>query len=355
MTLEKPIQELMALMDDTILRQWTLLRSIPNHPRRIATNQLQTMLADIMGEVSLRTIQRDLNKLSLVFQIEGDQSKPQGWCWRKGHKLDVQTLEPATALTFNLAEAYLTRLLPPAATAQLQPWFNAARNISSTKASAITRWQDKIRVIPGSPFRVIRQTDSEVQRAVYEAVQTERLLEIDYRAISDGGEKTYPVHPFAIVVRDSTIYLVGRIRDYDDIRIMAVHRIASARIMDQPAVLDPGFSIDSYLQQNSFQIMQGDGTVLLELRIDPQLARYLVEAPISDDQEITDAPDGSKRLKATVPDSVQLRTWLLSLGAAATVLTPPDIRSEVTQQIVKMTQHYDANFALMAEHAMSEK
>ena len=52
MTLERPIQELMALMDDTILRQWTLLRSIPNHPRRIATNQLQAMLADIMGEVS---------------------------------------------------------------------------------------------------------------------------------------------------------------------------------------------------------------------------------------------------------------------------------------------------------------
>lgn len=343
MTLEKPIQEIMAIMDDTILRQWTLLRSIPNHPRRIATTQLQAMLADIIGEVSLRTVQRDLNKLSLVFQIEGDQSKPQGWCWRKGHKLDVQTLEPATALTFNLAEAYLTRLLPPSATAQLQPWFNAARNISSMKASAITRWQDKIRVIPGSPFRVIRQIDSEVQRAVYEAVQTERMLEIDYLPISGDGEKTYPVHPLAIVVRDSTIYLVGRIRAYDDIRIMAIHRIAGARIMDQLAILDPGFSIDSYLQQNSFQIMQGGGTVSLELRIDPQLARYLLEAPISDDQEIFDAPDSSKRLKATVPDSAQLRTWLLSFGAAVTVLSPPDLRSKVRQQVVEMVQSYNAN------------
>lgn len=331
----------MAIMDNTLLRQWTLLRSIPNHPRRIATTQLQAMLADIIGDVSLRTIQRDLNKLSLVFQIEGDQAKPQGWCWRKGHKLDVQTLEPATALTFNLAEAYLTRLLPPAATAQLQPWFNAARNISSTKASAITRWQDKIRVIPGSPFRVIRQTDSEVQRTVYEAVHAERMLEISYRPISGDGEKTYPVHPLAIVVRDSTIYLVGRIRDYEDIRIMAIHRVTGARIIDQPAVLDPGFSIDSYLQQNSFQIVQGGGTVSLELRIDPQLARYLFEAPISDDQEITDTIDGSKRLQATVPDSAQLRTWLLSLGAAATVLSPPDLRSELKQHIVEMTQSYD--------------
>jgi predicted DNA-binding transcriptional regulator YafY len=98
-----------------------------------------------------------------------------------------------------------------------------------------------------------------------------------------------------------------------------------------------------YLQQNSFQIVQGSGTVSLELRIDPQLARYLLEAPISDDQKISDAPDGSKRLKATVPDSAQLRTWLLSLGAAATVLSPPDLCSEVKQQVVEMVQSYDVD------------
>jgi predicted DNA-binding transcriptional regulator YafY len=327
-------------MHESILRQWTLLRSIPNHPRRIATTQLQVLLADVFGEVSLRTLQRDLNKLSLVFQIEGDQSKPQGWCWRKGHKLDVQTLEPATALTFNLAEAYLSRLLPPAATAQLQPWFNAARNISSMRASPITRWQDKIRVIPGSPFRVVRQTDSNVQYAVYEAVQTERMLEIHYHPISGGASKTYPVHPLAIVVRDSTIYLVGRIRDYDDTRIMAIHRITNAKILDQPIISDPDFSIDDFLQQNSFQIMQGTELLALELRISSQLARFLAEAPISEDQTIGPASDGWQLLTASVPDSTQLRTWLLSLGDAAIVMSPPKLRAEIGKRLALVTESY---------------
>ena len=316
-------------MDDTILRQWALLRSIPNHPRRIATTQLQALLAEAFGAVSLRTIQRDLNRLSLIFQIEGDQSKPQGWSWRKDHKLDVQTLDPATALTFNLAELYLTKLLPPAATSQLKPWFNAARNLSATRASSMTRWQDKIRVIPHSPFRVLPHINQEVQDAVYEALQTERMLEITYQAISTASEKTYPVHPLAIVVRDSTIYLVGRIRDYDDIRILAVHRITNAVILERPAVIQASFSIDEYLEQNSFQITNGAGSLRLELIVASPLARFFAEAPVSADQEINETHDGSHVLKATVPDSVQLRSWLLSLGEAATVVAPATLRAEI--------------------------
>lgn len=328
-------------MIDTILRQWALLRSVPNHPRRIATTQLQVLLADVFGEISLRTIQRDLNKLSLVFEIDGDQSKPQGWCWRKGHKLDVQTLDPATALTFNLVEAYLSRLLPPAATAQMQPWFNAARNISSNQMSAITRWQDKIRVIPSLPFHVVKQTDNDVQKTVYEAVQTERMIEIDYRPISDDIGKTYPVHPLAIVVRDSSIYLVGRIRDYNDIRTMAIHRMTGVRILDRPALLDPAFSIDDYLTQNSLQLSENRGSVLLVAQITPQLARYLEEAPISEDQDLCNTNDGSVLLKATVLDSAPLRSWLLSLGEAAVVISPPELRAHIREQIAKTIRSYD--------------
>lgn len=327
-------------MDDTILRQWTLLRSIPNHPRRIATTQLQALLADIFGKVSLRTIQRDLNKLSLVFQIEGDQSKPQGWSWRKDHKLDVQTLDPATALTFNLAELYLTKLLPPAATSQLKPWFNAARNLSATKSSSMTRWQDKIRVIPQSPFRIVPEINQDVQDAVYEALQTERMLEITYQAISTTAEKTYPVHPLAIVVRDSTIYLVGRIRDYDDVRILAIHRITNAVILDRPAALNPSFSIDDYLERNSFQITNGAGSILLQLAVTPPLSRFFAEAPVSADQDIHETADGTHILKATVPDSVQLRGWLLSLGDAATVLAPAALRAEMKTATASMVDKY---------------
>ena len=56
-------------MIDTLLRQWTLLRRLPRHPRRLEPARLKDKL-DAMGiAVTPRTIQRDLNALAAVFPL----------------------------------------------------------------------------------------------------------------------------------------------------------------------------------------------------------------------------------------------------------------------------------------------
>ena len=56
-------------MIDTLLRQWTLLRLLPRHPRRLEPARLKDKL-DAMGiAVTLRTVQRDLNALAAVFPL----------------------------------------------------------------------------------------------------------------------------------------------------------------------------------------------------------------------------------------------------------------------------------------------
>ena len=53
-------------MIDTLLRQWTLLRLLPRHPRRLEPARLKDKL-DAMGiAVTLRTVQRDLITLALT-------------------------------------------------------------------------------------------------------------------------------------------------------------------------------------------------------------------------------------------------------------------------------------------------
>ena len=66
---------------ETLLRQWAMLRLIPRHPRRIDSGTLQSELQKLGYDMTLRTIQRDLNKLSAVLPLVSDQSKPQGWWW----------------------------------------------------------------------------------------------------------------------------------------------------------------------------------------------------------------------------------------------------------------------------------
>ncbi len=49
---------------DTLLRHWHMLREIPRHPRRISTVELLDRLLAAGFEATLRTVQRDLVKLS---------------------------------------------------------------------------------------------------------------------------------------------------------------------------------------------------------------------------------------------------------------------------------------------------
>ena len=81
-------------MNDTLMRQWMILRAIPRHPRRIDEPTIHAMLGDFGILVSLRTLQRDLNALAQIFPLDFDESKPQGGCWREvATQLDVPSPE----------------------------------------------------------------------------------------------------------------------------------------------------------------------------------------------------------------------------------------------------------------------
>ena len=61
-------------------------------------------------EVDLRTIQRDLNKLSEVLPLTSDQAKPQGWSWKEhADQFDIPGMEPQVALAFQMAEGSLAK------------------------------------------------------------------------------------------------------------------------------------------------------------------------------------------------------------------------------------------------------
>ena len=62
----------MSQTKDTLLRHFALLRLIPTEPQRIATTTLLEKLRDKGFTVTLRSVQRDLNSLSIPFLITHD-------------------------------------------------------------------------------------------------------------------------------------------------------------------------------------------------------------------------------------------------------------------------------------------
>ncbi|MFS0825306.1 WCX domain-containing protein [Pseudomonas phoenicis] len=66
----------------TLSRQWALLRQLPSRSPGITSAELVESLRDVGFNVSKRTVERDLNELSLIFPLErNDKSIPFGWHW----------------------------------------------------------------------------------------------------------------------------------------------------------------------------------------------------------------------------------------------------------------------------------
>jgi len=69
----------------TLSRQWALLRQLPSRSPGITSAELVWRLRDVGFTVSKRTVERDLNELSLIFPLErNDKSIPFGWHWAAG-------------------------------------------------------------------------------------------------------------------------------------------------------------------------------------------------------------------------------------------------------------------------------
>lgn len=60
--------------NDTLLRQWEMLRLIPSSSQGVSTTQLASRLKDRGYPVTIRTIQRDLEKLSTHFPLMSDEA-----------------------------------------------------------------------------------------------------------------------------------------------------------------------------------------------------------------------------------------------------------------------------------------
>ncbi len=327
----------------TLLRQWKMLRHIPRLPRKISTAALLEKLRAADFEVDLRTIQRDLNKLSEVLPLTSDQAKPQGWSWKEhADQFDIPGMEPQVALAFQMAEGHLQNVLPKSTLDFLQPWFSTGKNVLDEHGNGLSKWHDKVRVLPrGIPQRA-PEIGSEVAAAVYQAVLQEKQLKVTYVANTEIPEpREYIIHPLALVVRDRVIYLVSIFEGYTDPRQLALHRIRQAEILEASCQRLEGFSVDAYIAEGDFNMLYSRKSIRLEAEFLKHVAIHLQESPISDDQTI-EATDGEHvLLKATVPDSLELRFWLRSFGDEVEIIHPLNLRTEFANSASTMARNYD--------------
>ncbi|MBT4484218.1 MAG: transcriptional regulator, partial [Candidatus Latescibacteria bacterium] len=143
----------MATMKETTLRCLTMLKMIPRAPIDIDVGRIAERLSDQGYDVTRRTIQRDLVKLSVPFPIceeKKEGSKANFWSWAEGSEVfDIPEMSPLAALTFTLVESFLREVLPKSVLNYLNPHFRRAKSLlDKLQSTHFGRWYEKIRILP---------------------------------------------------------------------------------------------------------------------------------------------------------------------------------------------------------------
>lgn len=323
---------------ETLYRQWMILRMIPRRGRIIISDIHSHLEKDYNIAVSRRTIERDLPFLQdKGFPLIRDNKKPEGWYWNREVPLfDIPNMDPVTALTFKLANQYLSRMLPKGVLTTLDPYFSTAdKRLKDTPESAFSRWPDKVRIMSRNLTTIPPVVDTELSEKVYTALLEERRFKAAYRTVN-GKLGTYDeVNPLGMAFVDGLTYLIASINQHIDPVLLVLHRFQEVELLDKPVTFPQDFDLDACVEELlTFQI--GDKLKVRLCFSNTSDIQRLKESPLAKNQKIRQLDDGKFELTATVDDTLQLRWWLSGYGSRVEVLGPKDLR----QEFVELARQY---------------
>jgi predicted DNA-binding transcriptional regulator YafY len=333
----------MSSNNQTLLRQWTILKLIPKYPQKISTTALLQKLAGAQFSVSKRTVERDLNALSLTFPLTvDDRNKPYGWSWAQdAPSFSLPGLTSHEALMLVMAAEHLSHLLPSTTNDTLNPYFKAAALHLKNQENQqhIKPWPAKIRNVAANQPLLSPVVDANIQKTLTDALLSEQQLNISYQAHGEAEPSKARVHPLAIISRGNVLYTMVCFFDYTDIRLLAMHRIKAATLLEKPANIPANFNLDEELAKGKLGFGNGDMMNLIaEFRHD--LGEYFFETPLSADQTLSISANQTITLNATVANTQQLRWWLLGFGAGVKVLQPTQLKDEIKAEVERMQLKY---------------
>ncbi|PNK59722.1 helix-turn-helix transcriptional regulator [Psychrobacter sp. FDAARGOS_221] len=325
----------------TTARQWELLSLLERGSWR-GTQHLHEQLMLAGFEVSLRTIQRDLNALAKRFPIEKNNANPQGWRWRDDAPVQsLPHLNLSQAIAFSMVEANLVQLLPPAILDELRPWFDLARqHLRNSKVSY--NWLDRVRIEPATQPLIAPKICRDCQDAIYQAIFKNLQISAKYTSRNKDTPGDYQLNPIAIIQRGVVIYLLAtKIDDPEQIiRIFALHRFSSVTVEETESQIPEGFNLTNYLDSGGmgfahylFKDLPDHGkNTKVKLVFKGNAGISLIESRLSEDQVVVSDPENdTQTITATINLTSQLVWWLRGFGNQLISIEPEILATAVHQ------------------------
>jgi predicted DNA-binding transcriptional regulator YafY len=308
-----------------VIRQWKVLHALDAARQGVSIDALARDL-----EVTTRTIRRDLAALQEAgFPLYDERDDHNRTRWY----LDGQVLKGLdTGFTLGeLCALYLGRhVLEMAAGTpfgkDLSMAFARIEKMLSPRMRTFLDQMPAILTAKAGPRASAAEGQSDVAAQLLEAALHHRVVRMRYHSVSSGRVKDYLVHPERLAFAQGELYLLAFVPEYRDTRTFAFTRIRSVSLEKQTFAPRP--DPEGAVFANSLGVHTGP-TAPVEIQFAPSVAPYVRARVWHPSQRLVEAPGGDLQLSMNVCHDWALRSWILSWGPLAKVVTPASLAREI--------------------------
>ncbi|MTI94084.1 MAG: WYL domain-containing transcriptional regulator [Firmicutes bacterium] len=319
-------------MVDKFNRQMYLLFTLAELRRGRTAEDLQQDLETVLGvSVSVRTIYRDINELSLTFPITEEVRNGKAYYFMLDRfRLDDVQFTFKELIALMLLQSMLDNL-------GSDPVIEAGKQLTERFIAKLTPSQQQFLKGLYDYFRVEMPGNwgnkSDLLQLFFEAAFGQQEVEIEYYSFHSDEVMTRIIHPYTIYYRQQ-YYIVAWCTERKEIREFRLDRVQAARVLDSGFTPDPGFDYESY-SKNCWEALKGKASYDVVLRFSPEYSRFIREYHGLRADSLCDLPDGRLEFRKAVSMLDEILPWVISHGPEVEVVAPPELREQVVDTVTR--------------------
>jgi proteasome accessory factor C len=187
------------------------------------------------------------------------------------------------------------------------------------------------------------------------AIGRRKTIRFTYYTIGRDELSEREVDPYSLLYAAGRWYLVGFAHERQDIRVFRLSRIRGRITFKTRAEHDfpppRDFDLSRYRDRAPWQF--DDGTDLARVALSPTIA-WWVDQMFGMYGTTQIAADGSGVYETTFGNRRELTTWLLSLGAEAEALEPPELREAIVAALELVATRHEATGKVTSARARAD-
>ena len=190
-------------------------------------------------------------------------------------------------------------------------------------------------------FAVETQIETGLLEACRQGVRNRQKLFFRYFSAHRNETDERVVQPYRLHYHQGEPHLLAWCEWRKEYRQFFLGRVQKWELLEPDAAFarDPNLDIDAYWQKG-LGLQHGEPPVTVRVRFSSYQARWIRERRYHPSQRIEEQADSSLILTLHVAGMAEVGRWLLSYGAEAEVLEPPELRAALTEQVKKLATIY---------------